>query len=121
MPGRRRRRRSKNKNLIKNLKFYSSIFVGCLAIAGGLSLATGKIPGMFNSIVSRAISTQIEAQVGNLGGIEGGAAKDILNKALSSGNQGDASRAGGGGLPGGVDINKLKKDNLKELAKKYSR
>ncbi len=113
---RRRSRKSKRRNIIANIKLYSAIFGGCFAVAGILSVATGKLPGMFNNALQNAVSSSIEAKMGSLGGAGGaGGAASIINNVLNESRTTDNSRSinvnkggGGGGGLGGAEASKVR-------------
>ncbi len=100
---RRKRRRG---SFVRSLKIYSSIFGACFAVAAIISYASGTLPGFFNRTISNAITNQIANQVGDIGGVESGAAKAIIEEKLGEDKN-------------SKDLKKLKKGDMQEMLKQY--
>jgi len=72
----------RSKKFKKEAKLFLIITVCCLVAAALLSLLTGKVPSMVDQVVQKQIGGAIQQQM---------------------------KQFGGGAAPGGMDINKLKK------------
>jgi len=83
-PRRRRKKKSKATKFKKELKLLLIITLLCFFAALILSFVTGKVPGFVDSVVEKQVSGAINRQMKDFGMPPGGA-------------------------PGGMDLNKLRK------------